>query len=89
MYNVRNRRNQPLLHPWRKVIYSKLKRGEKRKYFILLECGHVFHNDNVVEVPKKKQCCYCAWGTITIDLIYWEHEAMRWAYVKMCELFKP
>ena len=68
--------------PWRKVIYAKVKPGTTRKYFILLECGHVHHNGDVAQVPKRKRCCYCRWKTKTIDLIFWEHHTIRWAFIK-------
>ena len=78
--------NEPLEYPWRKVIYSKVKAGTKRKFFILLECGHVHYHGDVPKVPKKKRCHYCAWGVKTIDVLFWEYDAIRWALRKLKEV---
>ncbi len=72
-----------LIYPWRKVIYSRRKPGCKSKAFILLECGHVCHNQSAKVIPKRKKCSYCAWDEIkTIDLIFWDFLVVRWAHIK-------
>lgn len=67
-------------YPRRKVIYSKLKPGTNGMWFSLLECGHFDFHGWHKNPPKMKQCNGCAWGTITIDLVFWDWNAIRWGH---------
>ncbi len=65
-------------YPLREVIYSALKPDTNGRWFILLECGHIEYHGWKKKPPKRVHCHSCAWGVITVDLIFWDWNEIRW-----------
>lgn len=84
-------------YPMRKVVYTELKPGTKKTYFILLECGHFDTKTCVSRVPAKRQCGRCWYDfPFTVGRMDLEHSALleifrniEWALQKRLEKEKP